>query len=1624
MANSSERPRVGGGGAAASAGILFEQKLGALFAAWMMAGHRFDPRFTLGDATPAWIRFETEAPVDDILVATSVGGYIAVQAKTTVSLSPDLGSPFGKTVTQFVRHWLVCRDGDGKQHWNRPLASDRDRLVLAVGPGTPSNLREDLAAALRLRAQPGGGALTVAQQSAYDLFVGCVERAWAAATVEAYEPELPEHLASLITIFVFDPDGVGRRASLESLQDVVGVGADPGPALTALESVSGELMAVRGGADRPTVRQALLSRGVALAAPPDYQRDIAALRAHSDAVAESLRRYEVIEATYGKAISVDRECQPAIEAAAREGSLLIVGEPGAGKSGVLNALARKLRDAGNDVLELAVDRHSVETLEGLGKELKLRHGILDVLDSWDGAQPGWLVIDALDATRGGKGEGVFRSLIEQVIERKGRWRVVASIRTFDLRMGQQFRSLFKGTPPVEGLQEPGFGSVRHVRVPAWSQTEFARLLDAAPALAKALAPAPQALRDLAIVPFNTRLLGDLIKDGLVSTDFSHIGSQAQLLQLYWSYRVERRGARGRACITRIATAMVDARALRAPIAAAAGSDPEMVDLLAGEGVIIVVDHGRWVQFRHHLLFDFAAARMLLDPATLVDGTFRFAKGEGRGLMLAPALTFVLREVWERELNRSDFWSAAAIILADQDSDPVIRSATGRICAEYPEAPGDMSILAERVVAADAKAAKAFMHAGGALAVRLEDYPDAPLAPWVRLLRDVSANVSPVAGTVRFLLFKLITIVLDNADRADLGQAARALFIYAVGLEGDRNMVASAIDLIADTFATNSAESQRLLTQIFEPERLASHGWEEVPALCRKIKSIAAVDADFAALIYRETYSFDVTERHETRMGDSQILSLTSNASQDYDMARYALDEFVPTFLADHPDAAVAAIVFACDAFVARKHPPSPDLEDVRIEIGGRAIRLREDRSHVWAHDPDSTYGHDGASLARKLLDYLRAADGGAAAHVVDRLIDTVSLAIFWSRMFMAAAERDDLLVDRLLPFAMAEPFLMISDTRKDAIDVIKKGYARLPHASRVAFEHSVQAFDFSKYRKPEVARASFLRRLFSAIGAADLVTGAAKHVVSNPAHSVNSDDVANDRPFVVRTFSSTPEPFHWIDDLNHGSAVEQTLMEAIATAKEVLGLDGATHDGSTLSLEQILAALVTLNKAIDRQHHHGRLVVYAEGVIAEGLGRIMSRTLAPQMEDAPSTDRMLSLLATVADSEEPTLDADTERNFEQGPSWSSPAPRVEAGPALLDLTLQRPDLYPLLEQSIDRLLADPHPAVRLQTGLRLVRIWDLDREGFWRRLAGRLEQETNLSVIEHLTNGVLGRVLHADSVRMEPLALALLDRFPENSERQVRLREALAGEFAVLWIRYGCKASHGVTQRWIGDVIAHHLELTHVLATMRGAFVAGLTAEPKANDDDLRQRALKLALQIVEAASDGLRAHFERGDSTPEQLEGARKYAQVLDAACRELYFASGASHGNSQSSKPIDDVMLRVFFSETAPILHRIGDWAHPHTVYYLLQLLEFLLPVDPRRSFDLMEHALRSGGRHSGYQFESLGADLLVRLVGVFLADHKELFEDEQRRIALIDCLEIFMDAGWPAARRLLYRLPELIQ
>jgi hypothetical protein len=142
----------------------------------------------------------------------------------------------------------------------------------------------------------------------------------------------------------------------------------------------------------------------------------------------------------------------------------------------------------------------------------------------------------------------------------GRWKIIASIRSFDLRMGVKLRDLFKGVPPVAERADALFSSVRHIVIPRWSDDEFRQLLEVSPSLATALEGASDKLRDLAKVPFNTRLLAELVSQ---ETDvrFTAISSQTELLKLYWQHRVGKHGLNATRNIKTLVDAMIDGRSL-------------------------------------------------------------------------------------------------------------------------------------------------------------------------------------------------------------------------------------------------------------------------------------------------------------------------------------------------------------------------------------------------------------------------------------------------------------------------------------------------------------------------------------------------------------------------------------------------------------------------------------------------------------------------------------------------------------------------------------------------------------------------------------------------------------------------------------------------------------------------------------------------------------------------------------------------------------------------------------------------------------------------------------------------------------------------------------------------------
>jgi hypothetical protein len=1618
-----------GGGNATAAGVTFQGALGASFAAAAIADRPLDTRLEIGAVRVRNLRFETEAPLDDILLATSADGYVFAQAKTSLTLAGKLDSELGKTAEQIVRQWRACSEGDASLDWNRPLTRGRDLFLIAVGPGAAGTVANDLAQALSRRRSNATDATTPAsQKKALESFTALLEAAWQEVVGTPVTKEDIAQLLDFTAVVRFDFNGPDAAVAIEVLKSALLRPDDAPAAFDVLGGICERHMAERTGANARALRRSLEEKSVRLLAPPDYRSDVEAFREDSRRNRDMLASFQVIKVD-GVDLSVPRRCTVAALGAAQQGSLLLVGEPGAGKSAVLNTIGRTLSESGSEVLQLSVDRVPVMGLDGLRTELGLGHPIRDVLQNWPGVEPAFLLIDSLDAVRGGAGELVFKSLIEEILSLPGgRWRIIASVRSFDLRLGTQFRSLFPGSPPASEFANPDFSKVRHIQVSSWTNEELNDLLARAPRLSSAIDAGGQRLRNLALVPFNTKLLADLISDGLEPAALGSLGTQAELLDLFWQHRVQVFGPEANACLRAVLQEMVNTRSLRASQETAFRSGGNGFTRLLGAGVLVEQSGGRHVAFRHHILFDYAASRLYLDPFDTGGIHGAFLRENGLGLMLGPALGYALQELWSSNPDREQYWSTVALLIGDRSIDPIARSIAARSSCEFPAATTDTDGLI-RHLAKDGVGRSIFAAIIGSLAIQNEDRPGTvPLAPWARVAVEAS-KIPDLIGVIGFLLGILMKQPSASEHQDEFGAAASNLLEAAFARKDEAyssGLATTGIQFVAETYASDPEASRALLSKVFAADRFEAYAHAEVPALARQIATIEALDPEFAITIYGEVFTRCITSQATTRMSDSQIMPLMSYAAQDYDMARFQLAQHFPGFLKRSPLAAIEALIRAIEGVTASEHKLQEPHGDWTLKIGGKDVRVTEDLSYVWAWNTEDTHPDNAMSLVQAFVQWLRSASPEEAAAVVDLFFTQNRLALLWTRLFMVAAERPEVFGPLLWDLVTKEQVILSSDMRKDAIDLIAALYPDRSETERTRFEEAIFRADFSAFGHPEEARRVLLSALFGAIGERNLTTEAARAAITP---TVEKGPVANERPFSIEGGAVEMEEYWWLRDQNVDvkAPANAGLLAHAKTVKAALGLRDAQPLPSISDIPAALNLMMDLETAMQGAEATGvpvEVLRVAAGALVDGCSAILSATGDQALSDEGQIDAMKGMTLRLSHSHFPVGSAAEEARFEHSQSVGGPAPRIDAARNLVRLCqlLPQPDTEILAR--LEELLSDPHPAVRGMVAGHLAVLWGRSRETLWRLADWIAQNEPNKAVLAAFTQ-FLGNLRNADPEHVETLVLVLRGRLatdPVPSDARRGVRENVAALFAMLYVWNNRSQSGSVVMEWCADPRAHEADLASALSAVRDALIDGYANDSPAKQG-YRQRSQELVARVVDSASNWLAAYYA-GEVQLQSQDEAKSVAKSLDHACSQLFFVSGAFHAiNPREAAGLKSLEEKIaFLGEVEPILRRLGDLGASHTIYQLLQILGFLLPANPARIFDLVAHALLQGGRRQGYQFDPMGADVFVRIVGVCLADYRHVFHDENRRQALVDCLDAFIEAGWPSARRLIYRLPEL--
>jgi hypothetical protein len=1615
-----------GSGSATSGGITFQHRVAAYYAALILAGEARVPGLGSGaEASQVWL--ETDEPIDDVKVVDVLGDELLIQAKRTLSASSRATSEFAKVCDQLVRGQHQC--------------ADSTQFFIAVGRDTGGPIAKELSTILkRAREQPASAAPrhlapTAAERSRYDLFITQLRRTAKARALPADAETLRAILRRTeIRVLDVEPNGTEEHFAVRALErDVVLDPTQARAAWSALIEICGELARARSHTGRLGLQTALRVRGIALREPPDLRPEIAALRTRSADSLRLLQSRSAIRLSDRREVKIHRRASSELARRAGEGSVAVVGDAGSGKTGCTHEALELLRADGVEVIVIAAELLEAHTDTALAHELRISRPLHELLTAWP-IERGVLVIDGLDAARDESTRATLVRLIEQVTNANSTFTVLASLRTFDLRNSVRLERILPArTAETEEFKRAEFKTTEHFWVPALAENEVAQLAIQAPELDAVLQAATPAVREIAALPFNLSLLAELVLgDRLDANNLEAIDTPLALLEAYWRERV-RDGDGGddrEHLLRRTCEAMVAARRLYADRRELQGPSNDALRSLLHDHVLVEdTAQGReTVAFAHNQLHDYAVARTVVrvEDDQLVG---RLKADTGLLLSARPSLELHFRWLWEAEETRAMFWSAALKIGGEPGLRPIGKTIAPAVAVDSVRVERDLKALLDALNDGDPSRVAAAEEVLRQLSAAVMTVPASEIIGrgpvWPRATLRAAETARPAtAHTVKILIHRQLESTSEPCQ--ELGEASRRLLRFAWDQPNhDSVLVRASMLAVLQTFATDMAASEAILREAIEQEHLASYGYDELPTLLTNPTRLVHTAPGFLADCYEAVFGHEETSDAKTQVTASRIMALTSNRRQDYDHARWQLGEAFKDFLENAPTEATRALVPMVAARVGR-YSVAITSEPFGFRWRSRLYKVYGDSSSIW----DSGHVYETAEKALADFDeHLEAcarSDAANLAPILDALATQPIPAAVLAHVFRAASRAPNAFPEQLAELLTKPAVLSQIDLQFAAGQYLQAVFPLLPAKTRQRIEAALRELP---RRWPDDRREIGERARDRLVGTLDT------KAIITPSMQRSRTKLAKEGPpelqppfrFDIHTEYQMPAREEDIAAQSADATRDATRMPLQAIESLKAFADTHLNEIPTRDAIRSIAPLLrqTVRRLADGTYGEADPVALDEARLqVSQVGERLSR--APAILTAAQGRLVSEVLATASNGPS----ASALNRWGEVTSWS-PSPRNSAAEGLPQLTREQRFTTPEVLSAITRLAGDHTPEARFQIAWRLGALVSTAPELAW-ELAERLaSKERSGSVLERLAH-CLNALVQNDSDR----GLALAESVLQRERRRKEPRDAVVGAYASFLITHhvwrGTEPGERAAKQLAIEGAKRLESVRALLHALRDALYHG----PAPGDDtahaEIRRRSLEVLGVLLDAATSGIESLRDRhggsfgGDWSDDDAQELRGWLRLAAGIVDQLYFASGVFQAGQSSSdeRHADEAQRERLYREAHELLEALTRLGEPHATHHLIAMLEGCIRFDPIGVFQLVGQAVRSSSAW-GYQFEPMGEELIIRIVKRYVTDHREIFRDSHELEAtLADLLDVFVEAGWPGAQRLVYGLAEIFR
>jgi len=1319
-----------------------------------------------------------------------------------------------------------------------------------------------------------------------------------------------------------------------------------------------------------------------------------------------------------------------LRAFALAGSGVVIGQPGVGKTHTLRSLRQRLRVEKVPHLILPVDQLGSGRLEELQSLLgfegdfiaKLRHEI-------GGApRPGILIFDGYDAARGENNRSEVLGLVRRTVnELRGIWNTIVSVRTFDAKKSQRLLELF---PHTNSEPETVMAPCRQFLIPALREEEVEQALAQVPGLRQLHNAGTQDFHTLLTVPFNLWLIERVLGDGAKASEFSRITSEVQLLELYWDYRVRKtvHSEDREFILKKAAMAMVEDHTLT--VRRDQIYQPEVRDawegLLSDEILCEVQEREVHVAFTHNILFDFAASVHLLEPDSVKFAQFVAAE-PARPLFLRPSLVYHFTWLWH--FNRNVFWRNFWDVVNRQEIHlrQIVRLVLPMVVVNESQSSEDLRPLLERLSRNEPLAAEAVTFVLHALRVLQSSKPEL----WAEFICAIGPHLDYRfawdAGTIATQIIESEKPVTPKSF-AHCGEFGRRLLGWAWTLRSDlekrpwfeRLAGLVAIPLVAKTYATGSSEARRLFEGV-----LAVVGETDFPIDCihqltNEVGRIILHDPDLAGLIYERVFGYEESSAAKTHMG-GHVMPLISNRRQDYGMCRYSLIKEFPRFLATKPLAALRTGIRAVQAFAILDHvmryvKDGKTLNELSIQFQfrGTTARYVEDGSAIW---DESSYPDQELQIADNVFGWLAKAAKDARTEDLEQFLEVfvanANLAFLWARLLAVSAEHPAILGPRLWELAKTKPLLEEDGSLYSIGLFLERAFEFISEEQRVEVEQAILDLAMGASGEKKEFWERRRDRLLARIPSPFVVTQEAASLRSSL--EIESKLPPN-QPLFSFTSSSrtvTEEEFLLRQGAKPDSPANLQLRELYRPLKE-----WREKNKEESQIDILLPTACALKDSLANENNADPPVMRAAWTHLASFA-----SDAVLITRSADTDRFLKLREIVL---EAAAHPDPEFNPEYHSNWDSaawsPAPRNEAAQALPWLTHFGEDRDALA--AIQRLASDPVPSVRFLLACELWRLLEHSSDMMWSLFDKFATDETNSVVLQGVTVS-LWKLIPRAKDRSLTLIGKLLEHVEEESEDEEKAGSNLVCMVVDYAVWENSEWAKQTLARWRGEAV----ESASSIATAGRRLADYVTPQ---HSGIRLERARELLLEHLGAASAGLIALKQKGGTlaSDEVQKKWRLLYGVIDEVVMRIYFAADIDPNlRERKEHPLDDQTRAQFFRDALPVLEKIlGFGKQPEfgmllapTAHHFMELLNGVLRYDPPLVLRMAADVVRCS-KPFNYNLDSMAMGETVKLVESILADYRDKVQEATSINHLLEVLDAFVEAGWPQALNLVWRLDEI--